>query len=41
MFDFTDLEEMLFYQQLREQEEIEREQLKNISYVRQFPLENK
>ena len=41
MFDFTDLEEWLFYQQLKDQEEIEREQLKNISYVRKFPLENK
>ena len=33
MFDFTDFEEMLFYQQLKDQEEIEREQLNNISYV--------
>jgi len=34
MFDFNDLEEYLFYQQLKEQVEIEREQLNNIEYVR-------
>ena len=33
MFDFSDLEEWMFYQQLKDQEEIEREQLNNISYV--------
>ena len=33
MFDFTDFEEFLFYQQLKEQYEIEREQLKNICYA--------
>jgi len=33
MFDFSDLEEMLFYQQLKDQVEKEREHLKNIEYV--------